>query len=131
MVHRDFKPENVLVTKDFILKVADFGLVRDLTRIDTVSTVGTDLYMSPELLVPYGQNAQVTCQSDIYAVGLICWEIVERRCDDGVTMLWEMRNQNLKLKPPCCDDPLKSIIMGFFTDNTVDGAIGGSLFSTF
>ncbi|CAJ0949484.1 unnamed protein product, partial [Mesorhabditis belari] len=78
ILHRDIKPENVLVDHQFILKLADFGCVRDSKSAKSFTSVGTLRYMSPETAGALGIS-QSTLLSDVYAVGLILWEIIERR----------------------------------------------------
>ncbi len=70
IIHRDVKPENILITKDGVAKLADLGLVRrtkdkaHLTRDG--SAVGTPLYMSPEQA--RGESG-VDGRSDVYSLG--------------------------------------------------------------
>jgi serine/threonine-protein kinase len=78
IVHRDIKPANVLVPDHGPVKVTDFGIAKaegagDLTRSGTV--VGTARYLSPEQV----QAAPVDARSDIYAVGLLLFEMLAGR----------------------------------------------------
>ncbi len=74
ILHRDLKPGNILVDQHGTVKVLDFGLALAVTP-DTESasgrTEGTVAYMAPELF----QGAAPGVQSDLYAVGLIAYEL--------------------------------------------------------
>ena len=74
LVHRDMKPENVLVSRDGRIKVADFGLARAATHhTGTGATlVGTVAYISPELV----QGSPADERSDVYAVGIMLYEML-------------------------------------------------------
>ena len=75
LVHRDLKPANVLVTRDDHVKVADFGISRgqhELIATQTDALRGTPAYMSPE----QAREGALTAQSDLFALGLVGWELV-------------------------------------------------------
>jgi serine/threonine-protein kinase len=75
VVHRDVKPENVLLTRSGRAKVADFGLARavDQSSLTTEGRIlGTAVYMSPEQV--RGQRASAA--SDVYAVGIMIYEAI-------------------------------------------------------
>lgn len=82
VLHRDLKTLNLLVTHDWQIKVADFGLARANTN-DNQSTLarlcGTLFYCAPELL--FGE-ASYTTKADIYSLGIVLWEIIAR-CING------------------------------------------------
>lgn len=73
VVHRDLKPDNVLVTKDGRFKLCDFGEAKDLERTVSVHSVrGTFSYMAPE--VYHGQRYDR--RADIYELGLILYRLL-------------------------------------------------------
>lgn len=75
-VHRDIKPENVLVSDDGRVKVADFGLARAVATSNTSATqgvlIGTVAYLSPEQV----ESGEADERSDIYAAGILLFEMV-------------------------------------------------------
>jgi serine/threonine-protein kinase len=73
ILHRDIKPENILLADDGRIKLSDFGLARDIgNQTDTGSLVGTVAYLSPELI----RRGQALASSDIYAVGIVLFEML-------------------------------------------------------
>jgi beta-lactam-binding protein with PASTA domain len=75
IVHRDVKPENVLVAPDGHLKVVDFGLARALTMSSQTRTgliIGTVAYLAPEQVTGTGADAR----TDIYAAGIVLFELL-------------------------------------------------------
>ena len=75
-VHRDVKPENVLLSDDGRVKVADFGLARALATTATNATtgiiIGTVAYLSPEQV----ERGEADARSDVYAAGILLYEMV-------------------------------------------------------
>ncbi|ELV09827.1 Basic fibroblast growth factor receptor 1 [Tupaia chinensis] len=68
-IHRDLAARNVLVTEDNVMKIADFGLARDIHHIDYYKK--TTNWMAPEALF----DRIYTHQSDVWSFGVLLWEI--------------------------------------------------------
>jgi eukaryotic-like serine/threonine-protein kinase len=78
VVHRDVKPQNVLVAEDGHLKVTDFGIARAGAQSDMTeagSVIGTAQYLSPE----QARGDEVTAATDTYAVGIVLYEMLTGR----------------------------------------------------
>ncbi|WP_197079922.1 protein kinase domain-containing protein [Mycobacterium haemophilum] len=78
LVHRDVKPENVLISDDGDVKIADFGLVRAVATAGITSTsviLGTAAYLSPEQV----RDGDASPRSDVYAAGILTYELLTGR----------------------------------------------------
>ena len=72
IIHRDIKPQNIMVQPDGNVKVMDFGIARakNSTKEQTSSVLGTAHYISPE----QAQGKELTATSDIYSLGIVLYE---------------------------------------------------------
>jgi serine/threonine protein kinase, bacterial len=78
LVHRDVKPENVLISDDGDVKIADFGLVRAVAAAGITSAsviLGTAAYLSPEQV----RDGNASPRSDVYSVGILTYELLTGR----------------------------------------------------
>lgn len=116
IVHRDLKPENILLSKEGMVKIADFGIARTghgpkLTEHGGV--VGTIDYVSPEYML----NSQVDWRSDIYAIGILGYEMITGESPFRGDSVYATMTKRLKSDPkppsalrPECPPELDKII---------------------
>ncbi|HCG02999.1 MAG TPA: serine/threonine-protein kinase, partial [Chloroflexi bacterium] len=99
LVHRDVKPQNIMVTNDGVAKVTDFGIARSLSTIQLTRTgmvMGTVHYFSPE----QAQGKPVTPSSDIYALGVILYEMLTGHLPFDAETPIGVAMQHLHSEPP-------------------------------
>jgi len=100
VLHRDLKPENILIHEDGIVKVADFGVAcaktEDKTGELNSQLVGTPKYLAPE----YIETGVANQQTDIYALGMIAYELISgvSPYPDGLNLSEQVEYLNKPLK---------------------------------
>ncbi|WP_405493787.1 Stk1 family PASTA domain-containing Ser/Thr kinase [Streptomyces sp. NBC_00096] len=104
-VHRDMKPENVLIGDDGRVKVADFGLVRSVDSVTntTGSVLGTVSYLAPEQI----ENGVTDTRVDVYACGVVLYEMLTgskpHTGDNPAQVLYQHLNEDVP--PPSAAVP--------------------------
>ena len=112
LVHRDVKPQNLLVRGDDTLKIADFGIARplDATQLTLAGTVlGTAAYLAPEQAL----GEPVTAAADIYSLGAVTYELLAGRPPYTFESLEELTVKQREAPPPPiagCSPQLQDIV---------------------
>ncbi|EED81681.1 candidate kinase [Postia placenta Mad-698-R] len=74
-IHRDIKPPNILLTREGVVKLCDFGVSGELVNSLAGTFTGTSLYMAPERL----SGLEYTIRSDVWSTGISLLELVQNR----------------------------------------------------
>lgn len=117
IIHRDIKPQNILVTPDKVLKVADFGIARAVdssTIVAAGNAIGSVHYFSPE----QAKGKYVNETSDLYSCGIVLFELATKRlpfdADSHVSIALKHINEeipNPSLFNPNISNGLEQIIL--------------------
>ena len=110
IVHRDIKPQNIMISTEGKVKVTDFGIARAATS-NTISSdvMGSVHYSSPE----QARNGFVDCKSDIYSLGIVMYEMVTGRVpfDGDTTVAVAIQHLQEEIVPPSVYAPNLPISM--------------------
>jgi serine/threonine-protein kinase len=107
-VHRDIKPSNIILNKEGITKIMDFGISKSLfdkNMTKTGSKIGTVYYMSPEQI----KGEEVTNRSDIYSIGCTAFEMIVGTPPFDYQSEYEVMDSHLKKSPPRVTSKLTNI----------------------
>ena len=127
LVHRDIKPDNLLLTPDGEVKVADFGLARARGKNQNLTAVGvalgTPLYMSPEQV----QGLTVDSRSDLYSLGATAYHMLSGRPPFSGDTALALAMQHIQAEPvgldqlrPDLPDQLVEIVHRLLKKNPED-----------
>ena len=75
IIHRDIKPQNMILSKDGKVKVADFGIARDITAETKGTVIGSVHYIAPE----QASGGEADQRSDLYSLGISMYEMITGR----------------------------------------------------
>ncbi|KOA20528.1 serine/threonine-protein kinase PrkC [Clostridium homopropionicum DSM 5847] len=101
IIHRDVKPHNILVTKDGVVKVTDFGIAKATSSVTITNSdriLGSAHYFSPE----QARGNYVDCKTDIYSLGIILYEMVTGKLpyDGDSPVSVAIKHIQEQVKPP-------------------------------
>ncbi|HYY77345.1 MAG TPA: protein kinase [Gaiellaceae bacterium] len=117
LVHRDVKPQNLLLRDDGTVKIADFGIARaveatNLTQIGSI--LGTAAYLSPE----QAEGEPVTAAADIYSLGVVLYELLTGRTPHEFSSLADLvvKQREQPVRPlsdlePSVPQALEAVVM--------------------
>jgi serine/threonine-protein kinase len=99
LVHRDIKPQNLILRRDGTVKIADFGIARaaETTITQTGTVLGTAAYLAPE----QAMGEEVTAAADVYSLGAVLYELLTGRPPFEFESLADLadRQQRMEITP--------------------------------
>ncbi|CAH1709880.1 mitogen-activated protein kinase kinase kinase 13-A isoform X3 [Aphis gossypii] len=112
IIHRDLKSPNVLIGRQEMVKISDFGTSREWNEISTkMSFAGTVAWMAPEII----RNEPCSEKVDIWSFGVVLWELMT--CEtpykdvDSSAIIWGVGSNSLHLPiPSSCPDGFRLLI---------------------
>ena len=108
IIHRDIKPQNILILENGLIKITDFGIAvaMNATQLtQTNSVMGSVHYLPPEQASGKG----ATLQSDIYSIGILMYELLTGKLPFKGDNAVEIALKHLKEQMPCVTDEVPSI----------------------
>ncbi len=107
VVHRDIKPQNMMLNDNGLLKVLDFGIARvpTLPSLTQSGFIGSPYYASPE----QAMGEEVDIRSDIYSSGIVLYEMLSGNIPFDAKSPWSIISQHITSDPPPIDLPDEEI----------------------
>ncbi len=98
IMHRDLKPQNILIFPFNVVKLADFGLAKNFQDEQKFKTLcGSPIYMAPEILIPNGsfdkKQRSYTTKADLWSLGIILFELITGKFPINAKTLYHLPQQ--------------------------------------
>jgi serine/threonine protein kinase len=116
VVHRDVKPDNLLVSRQGVVKVADFGIARlqsDVSRTEPGTALGSPHYMAPEQV----DGAVPTGRTDVFALASVLHFLIAGtpafEAENAIGLMWRIAKHDapdLRTAVPSCPRPLSELV---------------------
>jgi len=111
ILHRDLKPQNILLSSNYDIKITDFGFATYYNKDSIINTLcGSPMYMAPEIITRNGYDYK----SDLWSVGIILYEMIHGytpfNVNNFIDLIKEIKKNSIKIKVNVSDDCIQLII---------------------